>query len=89
MTDPVQLRHGFVRIKLGAALRGLGPDTNSFGSVLDVDQVNLDQPGLNESDAKVCVAGCSNMFHGEGVPARLLSRPTCLQPRCRMLPVVI
>ena len=44
MTDSVQLRHGFVRVKLGAAHRGLGLSVNSFGSVLDVwfEQVLLE-----------------------------------------------
>ena len=44
------------------------PRMNSFGSVLDVHQVYLDQPGLYKPHSTVCVAGCGNTLHGEGVP---------------------
>ena len=42
MTDPVQKRHGHVRVKLGTALSGLGLRVDSFGPVLDRQQVSLD-----------------------------------------------
>ena len=68
MTDPVQLGHGHVRVKLSAALRGPGLDVNSFGSVLDVHQVHFNQPGLNKPHSTVCISGCGNILHREGVP---------------------
>ena len=68
MTNSVQLTHGFGRVKFGTALRGLVLDTDDFGPVLDVHQVDLDQPGLDKSHAAVGIAGCSNIFCGKGVP---------------------
>ena len=66
MTNSVKLTHGFGRVKFGTALRGLGR-VDAFGSVLDVQQVYLDQPGLNKSYSEVCVAGCRDKLHGKGI----------------------
>ena len=60
MTDSVKLTHGFVGVKLGTALRSRMPDTDRLGPVLDVHQVNLDQPGLDEPHAVVGVARMKN-----------------------------
>ena len=69
MTDAIQLGLGFGR---GQTWRGAqGPwsrRADGFGPVLAVQQVFLDQLGLNKPHSTVCVAGCGNILHGEGVP---------------------
>ena len=64
MADSVELTHSFVRVKLGAALKGRVLDTDCLGPVLDVHQVNLDQSGLDEPHKVVGVSCCGHIFHG-------------------------
>ena len=66
MSNFVQLGHGFGRVKLGTAHRGLGLRVDGFDSVLDVQKVDLDQPGLDKSRTEVCATGCCDVLHGEG-----------------------
>ena len=42
VSNSVQLGHGFGRVKLGTAHRGLGLRVDGFDSLLDVQKVDLD-----------------------------------------------
>ena len=90
MTNSVLLTHGLVGVKLGTALRGLDLSTHSLGSVLNVHQVNLDQPGLDKSHPTVGVASRSDVLHGKAPLAASLSAASLPYASCgEMSPAAI
>ena len=65
VSHSVQKSHRTGGIKLGTAHRGFGHGTMDFWLVLDVQQVGLNQPGLDDSDLEISVAVTCHEFKSE------------------------
>ena len=67
MPCPVQEGHRTGGIELGAAHRGLDNSTDGLRLVLDTQQIDIEQSGLNKPDPGVGVSDGRHKFEREGV----------------------